>query len=144
MMGASDLSASIQKINEENNNIIDYNLIGLAHLDYNLFEEDNIVPNGKIYIDENKQTYKLMNFAKLGFLSGYGMINPKVYIQAYAASKKGFKGNLQGDGLQLGGTVIVDRNGNVLYSHNQKNYTDYPKEDDIVKFVKDYKEKHML
>ncbi len=144
MLGASDLSASINKINEENNNIIDYNLIGLSYLDYNLFEEDNIVLNGKIYIDEKKQTYKLMNFPKVGVFSGYGMLNPKVYIQSYAASKRGFKGNLQGDGFQLGGTVIVDKYGNVVYKHNQKNYTDYPKEDEIIKFVNQYKQKDSI
>lgn len=138
------MSASIQKINEEYKDIIDYNLIGLAHLDYNLFEEENIVPNGNIYIDEKKQTYKLMNFSKMGIFSGFGMMNPKVYTQAYSASKRGFKGNLQGDGLQLGGTVIVDKNGNVVYSHDQKNYTDYPKEDEIVKFVKKYKENYNI
>jgi len=143
MMGASDLNASIQKINQKNNNIIDYNLIGLAHLDYDLFEE-NLVFNGKIYIDEKKQTYKLMCFSRMGVLSGFGMMNPNIYLQSYYASKKGFKGNLKGDGLQLGGTVIVDKNGNIVYSHDQKNYTDYPKEEEIIKFIKEYKEKHML
>lgn len=142
-MGASDLSASIQKINQENNNIIDYNLIGLAHLDYDLFEE-NLVFNGKIYIDEKKQTYKLMSFSRMGVLSGFGMMNPNIYLQSYYASKKGFKGNMKGDGLQLGGTVIVDKNGNIVYSHDQKNYTDYPKEEEIIKFIKEYKEKLML
>lgn len=143
-MGASDLSASIQKINTENNNIIDYNLIGLAHLDYNLFEEENIVPDGNVFIDESKKTYNLMNFSKMGFLSGYGMMNPKVLVGAFSASKRGFKGNLRGDGLQLGGTIIVDKYGNIVYSHDQKNYTDYPKEDDLIKFVKEFREKHML
>ena len=144
MMGASDLSASIEKINENNKNILDYSVIGLSRLDFNLFEENDIIPNGKIYIDEKKQSYKLMNFPSMGLLSGYGMMNPKVYITAYSASKRGFKGNMQGDGLQLGGTVIVDRNGNVLYSHNQTNYTDYPKEEDLMQVVDDYRKKHML
>ncbi len=143
-MGASDLSASIQNINDKNNNILDYSVIGLAHLDYNLFEENNYVPNGKIYIDEKKLTYKLMNFPSMGLLSGYGMLNPKVYMEGITASKRGFKGNLQGDGFQLGGTVIIDKNGNVLFNHNQTSYTDYPKENDILKVIEDYRKKNMI
>jgi len=142
--GATDLSASIQNINTKYDNILDYSVIGLSNLDYDIFEDNNYIPNGKIYIDEDKKTYKLMNFTSTGFFSGYGMLNPKVYIEAFKASKQGFKGNMKGDGLQLGGTVIVDNYGNVLYSHTQKNYTDYPQENDLYKFVEDYKFKHKI
>ena len=144
MMGAADLSASVKKINEENNNILDYATIGLSYLDYNIFEENNYVENGKIYIDEKKNSYKLMNFSSLGFFSGYGMMNPMVYIRAMAAKARGFIGNMQGDGFQLGGTVIIDRLGNIIFTHKQSNYTDYPKEEALVKAANDYKVKNNL
>lgn len=142
-MGASDLSASITKINKDNNDILDYNTIGLSFLDYEIFEENKYCENSSIFIDEKKDSYKLMNFPSLGMSSGYGLMNPKVYFQALNASRRGFKGNMQGDGFQLGGTVIMDKEGNILYSHRQSSYTDYPPEEDISQVVKNYKFTHL-
>ena len=144
MMGASDLNESVAKLNKDYNNSIDFITIGLSYLDYNIFETNNYISNGKIYIDETKESYKLMDYKSKGFLNGYGMLNPKVYIDAYKAKNRGFNGNLDGDGYQLGGTIIIDKKGAIIYTHNQKSYTDYPKEEDIIKALDYYKVKNFI
>jgi len=144
MMGASDLNESVAKLNKDYNNSLDFATIGLSYLDYDIFESNNYISNGKIYIDEGKESYKLMDYKSKGFLSGYGMLNPKVYIAGYKAKNRGFKGNLEGDGMQLGGTVIIDKKGAIVYSHKQTGYSDYPKEEDIVKALDHYKVKNLI
>lgn len=144
MMGASDLNESVAKLNNEYNNSLDFATIGLSYLDYDIFEKNNYISNGKVYIDEGKESYKLMDYKSKGILSGYGMLNPKVYINAYKAKNKGFKGNLEGDGYQLGGTVIIDTKGGIVFSHRQTGYSDYPKEEDIIKALDHYKVKNLI
>ncbi len=117
---------------------MNWNAIGLAKLDYEDFLKENYFRDGKIYIDENKVTYKALKLPSKGFFSGYGMLSPSVYKMANQASKQGISGNLKGDGLQLGGTYIVDINGNVIYSHLQNGYADHPKEEDLIECVKKF------
>ena len=132
------LLSNLITLNSQFPGVITWNAVGLSLLDYEEFVMEEYFKDGNIYIDEDKKTYKALNFTSKGFFSAYGMLNPSLYIAGYQASKQGITGNLKGDGLQLGGTIICEKNGKVIYSHIQSSYTDFPKEEDISKIVKNY------
>jgi hypothetical protein len=137
-MGALELTTALTEASEEIKNKLSWAAIGLAKLDYEDFVKDDYFRNGIVYIDENKDSYKLLNFTSMGFFSGFGMLNPNLYFKSYEASKKGIKGNMKGDGTQLGGLLIIDKSGSVIFSHIQKNYTDQPDVAEILKVVENY------
>lgn len=141
-LGAQELSSSIEKINEKFENILDFAAIGLAKLDYEEFEQGKFVKGGKIYIDEVKETYKSLDFGSKSIFSLYGMLNPDIYRKSSEAKAKGITGNMRGDGTQLGGTLIVDNKGDVIFIHEQKTYSDFPKEQDLFDAVQSYVEKN--
>ena len=137
-LGAYELTSTLNEASEEIKNKLNWIAIGLAKLDYENFVKDDYFKNGLIYLDEKKETYKSLNFTSMGLFSGFGMLNPKVYLKSYEASKKGISGNLQGDGTQLGGLIIVNSSGEVIFSHVQKNYTDQPDINEIIKIIENY------
>lgn len=143
-MGAQDLTTSISEASEEIGTVLNHVAIGLAKLDYEDFYKDNYFANGHIYIDEDKSTYKALEFGAKGFFSLYGMLNPSMYSKASEAKKRGIKGNMQGDGTQLGGTLVVDKLGNVIFSHVQKEYADQPDFSKILESIKKYKTENKL
>ena len=137
-MGALDMTTSLSQASDEIKNKLNHIAVGLAKLDYEDFLNENYFQNGHIYIDEGKETYKALDFSSKGIFSLYGMLNVGMYSQAYKASKRGIKGNMKGDGTQLGGTLIVDRKGDVVFKHVQKNYSDQPDMEQIFKAVRNY------
>ncbi len=140
-MGAQDLTNGLVDNADQIGTKLNYAAIGLAKLDYEDFIKGDYFHGGKVYIDDGKETYKALNFANKGIFSLFGMANPNVYIKSYQAKKRGITGNMQGDGLQLGGTIIVDSLGEIIFTHSQKDYTDYPKIEDIVNAIKNYQGK---
>ena len=71
------------------------------------------------------------------------IIQEKVYFQVktdiyYRLLERGINGKYKGDGFQLGGTVICDYRGEVIYQHNQKDFYDFPSEDEIFQTVATY------
>jgi prostamide/prostaglandin F2alpha synthase len=137
-MGALDMTTSIAESSDEIKNKLKHVAVGLAKLDYEDFLKENYFQNGHIYIDEGKQTYKALDFTSKGIFSLYGMLNVGLYTKGYQASKRGIKGNMKGDGFQLGGTLIVDRKGDIIFKHLQKSYSDQPDMEQIFKAVRNY------
>lgn len=143
-ISSSELTEALINSKENMQDSLTFVAIGLDDLDYEDFQAGSYFVQGKIYIDDNKCTYKALNFIKKGIFSLYGMLSPGIYIKAYEASKKGISGTFHGDGTQLGGTIIVDKQGNIIYRHIQKSYTDQPKIEDIVNNVRGYLSEHKL
>jgi prostamide/prostaglandin F2alpha synthase len=139
-VGALDLTETLDKAPDSVKNKLNWAAIGFAHLDYEDFLKDNYFKDGHIYIDENKETYKALDFTKKGILSLYGVFDTKMYSKASEASKRGIKGNYKGEGTQLGGTFVVDRHGEVIYAFQQKSYSDAPSLEEIIKNVEAYEE----
>lgn len=48
------------------------------------------------------------------------------------ANSLGIKGDLKGNGLQAGGTYVVEKGGKVLFEHKQQSLGDHPKLEDIL------------
>jgi hypothetical protein len=138
-MGAVELTTALSEASDSIKDKISWAAIGLAKLDYEEFKQNDYFKKGLIYIDEKKETYKSLNFTSMGLFSGFGMLNPSVYLKSYEASKKGITGNMKGDGTQLGGLLIINKTGDVIFAHVQKNYADQPNLEEILKVVENYK-----
>lgn len=139
-MEAQDLTDSLNRASDQISKHINYAAIGLSELDYEDFVQGKYFEAGKIYLDLTKETYKALGFGSKGIFSLFGMANPMVYFKAYEAKNKGISGNMKGDGTLLGGTVILDRDGNIIFSHKQKDYVDQPNSEDMIEAVKNYVE----
>lgn len=137
-ISSSELTEGLIKSKEIIKDSLAHIAIGLDELDYEDFVAGNYFKEGKIFIDDSKSTYKALNFIKKGLFSLYGMLNPNIYIKAYEANKKGISGTMKGDGTQLGGTILIDKQGKIIFRHIQKSYTDQPNIDDIVMNVMKY------
>ncbi len=137
-LGAKNLSEMVEKSRKENPDVLNYAGIGLSKIDYEDFEKGNFF-KGDIYIDENKDSFKLLRYNRLGMNSMFGLLNFNMYKMIGDARNHGIKGNLKGDRTQLGGTIICDKKGDVLFSHIQSSYSDYPKDVQMFESVKSYR-----
>lgn len=54
----------------------------------------------------------------------------------------GIKGDLKGDGFQLGATLLIDKGGEVLYEYRQTSYGDHPSMDDLKAAFEKYDKLH--
>lgn len=50
----------------------------------------------------------------------------------FQANALGITGNMKGDGMQLGGTFVIEKGGNVLFHHKQTGFGDHPKLTDLL------------
>ena len=125
-VGAKDLTDDLLKIKKKNNNF-KYVAIGISDEGYEEFIEQHYFDNNSIFIDKDYQTHRALGFGRASCWSMWGMLNPKLYIDACKAKKRGITGNFSGDGMQLGGSAIVNKEGKVIWFHKQSTYTDFPK-----------------
>ena len=42
------------------------------------------------------------------------------------------KGDMKGDGMQYGGTYVIDKDGKVLFEHKQQRFSDHPTFNEIL------------
>jgi len=84
-----------------------------------------------LFVDKSKATYKALN-AKKG--SMFGLMKPAV-IRAYnAAQGSGVNGNNENalEGLQMGGTYVIDAEGTMVLVHRQKGFIDHPENTEVL------------
>lgn len=139
-LGSLELTEGLKKSDDSVLSKLNWAAVGFANLDYENFMKDNYFKDGYIYIDENRETYKALDFTKKGIFSLFGMLDSKLKTKANEASKRGIRGNYKGEGTQLGGTFIIDKSGEVIYAFQQKSYSDAPNIQEIIKNVEAYKE----
>ncbi|KAL7063284.1 hypothetical protein AAHC03_01733 [Spirometra sp. Aus1] len=83
--------------------------------------------SGELYLDPKKETYAAMGFGSVGAFSGLRSLFQSQGRSLIRETKdKGVQGNLKGDGWQLGGLLVVEKGGKVLYSFQQKQVTENP------------------
>ena len=84
--------------------------------------------HGDIYFDETKAFYRAVHGGKLKRGSLLSLLNPfsKVHANMRQAKEAGrvTEQNLQGDGLTLGGLVILDVGGEAVYTFEERNFGD--------------------
>ena len=78
---------------------------------------------GTLLTDQSRQA-----FGGLGFGNSVGgLIGWRPVADALKALQAGFRpGRLQGSGLQLGGALVIDTDGTILYLHREKKAGDHP------------------
>jgi AhpC/TSA antioxidant enzyme len=77
---------------------------------------------GPIYVI-NKRVYEKL-FGRKGLTNSFfGLLDMDKGAVA-AAKSAGIEGNLRGDGFQLGGQILVNTQGEVIFQHKQRRYGD--------------------
>lgn len=110
---------------------LDAHGVGLAGVGLEKLGVDDFVEGGyfkgDLYLDEGKAIYSQMQFKRYNMLSIGGALVSSETRKANARSNaRGIKGNMKGDGMQLGGTLVVSKGGEkVLLCHKQKNPGDH-------------------
>merc|ERR550519_670474 len=76
-----------------------------------------------------------MAFKRIGYLAMVPELLKKITRDASArADLRGITGNLAGDGLQTGGTIVINKGGSeVLYLFKQTTFADHAPNEDILK-----------
>lgn len=63
---------------------------------------------GELFVDDSKTCYKELGYKRYNWFNIWPSLLSKTSRDAYSASsKEGVTGNLAGDGLQMGGTLVV-------------------------------------
>ncbi|VDK30762.1 unnamed protein product [Dibothriocephalus latus] len=83
--------------------------------------------SGELYLDPKKEVYAAMGYGSVSVLSGIGSLFRSAGRALVRETKdKGVKGNQKGDGWQLGGLLVIEKGGRVLYSFQQQQVTENP------------------
>jgi len=107
--------------------------VGVEELGVEEFVNGNFF-DGELYIDTQKKSYQDLGFKRLGFFSAIGSVLGKLGRAMISEAKsKGIDGNLKGDGMQNGGTIIVAAGGKVLLTYKQESPADHVALDDVLK-----------
>lgn len=81
---------------------------------------------GELYIDAKKETYRLLGFKRFNFFSIFPALLAKTSRAAISKSKaEKVGGDLKGDGMQTGGTLVVEKGGKTLLTFKQDNPADH-------------------
>lgn len=107
--------------------------VGLEELGLEEFQEGKYW-DGELYIDQQKKCYQDLGFKRLGFFSAIGsVLKKKGRDQMSEAKSKGINGNLKGDGMQTGGTLVIGAGGKVLLNYSQEVPGDHVNLEDVLK-----------
>lgn len=107
--------------------------IGLEELGVEDFVKGGFF-TGEIYIDLKKECYKKLGFRRLNVLTLMPALLNKSSRNALSESKqKKVGGNMQGDGWQNGGTLIVDKEGKALLTYKQENPSEHVDLNEVLK-----------
>jgi len=110
--------------------------IGLEELGLEEFQKGEYF-KGELFIDADKKSYQALGLKKYGYLAGMALLLKSAFREQYSRSKEaGITGNTAGDGMQTGGTLIVEKGGNVIYSHKMTNFGDHATPNDVLAALK--------
>lgn len=108
--------------------------IGLDDADLEVFKAQNFFPF-PIFLDSKKQIYKQLNFKKNTLFNCFGLCNDKAITKYKAMQKKyndkSLENTFKSDWGQMGGSLIVNKNGGVVFEYSDKYLGDHPTEEDI-------------
>jgi len=145
--GAAELSRAKPELSQAGVSMLALGIEKLGHQEF----VDGHYFDGPIFIDEKRAVYKELGATRASawsvlrpsmFFSGFKSVplcKPECFITGvtfFRASKQGFAGNFAGDGLQLGGTFVLDPDGTVLYGYAQKSFEDHAPVADVIAAAK--------
>jgi hypothetical protein len=83
-----------------------------------------------LYVDPSRKTYQALGMKRSGLLA---LLSPRVVAAALRALRGGFRqGPVRGDALQLGGALVVARDGRVTFRHVADDAGDHPPVEAVV------------
>lgn len=104
-------------------------LIGQATPKHAAHYKRRFAPDLEILADEKRESYKAMGLPRAGATQ---LIGPKSLAKGLARGASGVGvGRVIGDVQQLGGTFIIDQNGEVLWSYVMQDASDIPSIDEL-------------
>ena len=105
-------------------------LIGQATPKHAAHYKRRFAPELEILADEKRDSYHAMGFPRAGAVQ---LIGPKSLAKGLARGASGVGvGRVIGDVQQLGGTFIVDKGGEVLWSHVMQDASDNPSVEELL------------
>ncbi|XP_060590204.1 prostamide/prostaglandin F synthase-like [Ruditapes philippinarum] len=129
-LGAKRLSELKPRLDENNVRLVG---IGLEEVGVDEFVKGEYF-KGELYIDTKKEAYKALGFRRLNIFSVFPSIFGKKAREFNERVKKEkISGNMTGDGMQNGGTLIVGQGGKLLLSFRQENAPDHVENEDVLK-----------
>jgi len=105
-------------------------LIGQATPKHASHYKRRFAPDLEILADEKRESYKAMGFPRAGAV---GLIGPKSLAKGVVRGASGVGvGRVIGDVQQLGGTMIVNQDGGILWTHYQRDASDNPSVEELL------------
>ncbi|KAL6068797.1 Peroxiredoxin-like 2 activated in M-CSF stimulated monocytes [Balamuthia mandrillaris] len=134
LAGAHELSSSLG----EELRARDVALVGIGHelLGVEEFLAGGYWKGDHLLLDTRRQLYQAFGASRSSVL---GLLRPSFWSAASRADGKGFKGDLAGDGWQLGGTFVVDcQSGELVFQHHQQGFGEHADLDQLMQSVKQH------
>jgi len=130
-LGAKELSSLRAQLDAHNVRLVG---VGLEEFGVEEFVEGKFW-DGELYIDLKKQTYADIGYKRYSMWTVLASVFSKKAREALAKSKaQGITGNMKGDGLGTGGTLIVAEGGkSVLLDFKQSSPGDHVQLVDVLK-----------
>jgi len=130
-LGAREISALKPILDQHDTKLIG---VGLEKLGVEDFMEGNFF-NGDLYVDVGKKSYQALGFQTAGYMSLVpAMLGSVARAMQSRAKALGIPSNLDGDGFQKGGALIVEKGGaKQLYFWQQPGLQDHASNADILK-----------
>ncbi|CAI7813335.1 unnamed protein product [Closterium sp. NIES-54] len=105
---------------------------GLDHLGLDEFVDGGYW-KGELYIDDGKRAYSALQLKSISLWQvAYQLLFDKT-VKKSLGDTANVKGDLAGDGLQLGATFLFDRGGKLLHEFRQVTVADHPSPEELLK-----------
>lgn len=130
-LGAREVSAIKPILDQHDTKLIG---VGLEKFGVEDFIAGNFF-NGDLYVDEGKKSYSALGFKVSGFLGLVpSILGSAARTMQSRAKALGLPSNLEGDGFQKGGALIVEKGGaKQLYFWEQPGLHDHASNSEILK-----------
>lgn len=129
-LGAREISAIKPLLDQHDTRLVG---VGLEKFGVEEFIEGNFF-NGDLFVDEGKKSYQDLGFKSTGWLGLIPAILGRIARAAQSRIKGlGIEGNLQGDGFQKGGVLVVEKGGaDQLYFWEQNDLAEHASNSEIL------------
>jgi len=130
-LGAREISAIKPILDQHDTRLVG---VGLEKLGVEDFMAGNFF-NGDLFVDVGKKSYQDLGFKTSGFLSLIPAIIGRIARAGQARAKAlGIANNMEGDGFQKGGVLIVEKGGaSQLFFWEQSELAEHASNADILK-----------
>ena len=139
--GAMELNKTFDKVNEEFPGKLKFIGIGIEEEGYEEFKQQGYFKHD-LYVNRNKTIYKALEYKSIGFLNCFGRCTRNYWTRIKAVETKFDKITndltLKQDNFQMGGCLIINPAGNIIWQYMDSFFGDFAKDADILEAISDY------